>query len=131
MACFTQKFSNNLFACGVAREYRLRATESPIPQRERTEDIKSVPAHFFFSKKFYILFTPNNPGETKKMKSRKRFVPRADFKSLANRKRTVIRRSDFYTQESKMFGHHNARPAIVKLKNNAFRKGNLLYHFYC
>ena len=45
------------------------------------------------------------------------------FKDLANRKRT-LRRRDFYTPESKMFGHRNQRPAIVKLKNNAFRKGN-------
>ena len=42
---------------------------------------------------------------------------------FVNRKRT-IRRRDFYTPESNMFGNKNLRPAIVKLPNNAFRKGN-------
>ena len=41
---------------------------------------------------------------------------------FVNRKRT-IRRRDFYTAESNMFGKTNLRPAIVKLPNNAFRKG--------
>ena len=41
---------------------------------------------------------------------------------FVNRRRT-IRRSDFYTAESNMFGNQNLRPAIVKLPNNAFRKG--------